>query len=136
MSIHAARRIALQKIFARFFHDDDCSSVLEELDDLENIKEDNQFVELALKGTHENEQAYNAVIQSLSPTRSLERISNLDKAILLLALHELSQEGALPKVIINEAVELAKRYGDESDSRFVNGVLGSFLRQHSSQAGS
>lgn len=131
MSIHAARRIALQKIFARFFHDDDCSSVLEDLDDHENAQEDSQFIDSALKGTHENEQAYNAVIQSLSPSRSLERIPYLDRAILLLALHELSQDGALPKVIINEAVELAKRYGDESDSRFINGVLGSFVRQRS-----
>ncbi|MDI9520030.1 MAG: transcription antitermination factor NusB [Bacillota bacterium] len=131
MSIHAARRIALQKIFARFFHDDDCSSVLEGLDDHENAQEDSQFIDSALKGTHENEQAYNAVIQSLSPSRSLERIPYLDRAILLLALHELSQDGALPKVIINEAVELAKRYGDESDSRFINGVLGSFVRQRS-----
>ena len=136
MSIHAARRIALQRIFARFFYDGDCSSVLEEFDDLENVKEDSEFIDLALKGTQDNEQAYNSIIQSLSPSRSLERIPNLDKAILLLALHELSQEGAIPKVIINEAVELAKRYGDDSDSKFINGVLGSFVRKQTPDAGS
>lgn len=132
MSIHAARRIALQKIFARFFDNDDCSSVLEELNDLQSVQEDSRFIELAMEGTRQNEQAYNSLIQSLSPARSLERIPNLNKAILLLALHELSQEEALPKVIINEAVELAKRYGDESDSKFVNGVLGNYMRQQSS----
>lgn len=128
MSIHAARRIALQKIFARMFHDGDNASVLEEMDDMDNLEEDGAFIDLALQGTLENERAYSGIIQSLSPSRALERIPNLDKAILYLALHELDQKDALPKVIINEAVELAKRYGDESDSKFINGVLGSYVR--------
>ena len=128
MSIHAARRIALQKIFARMFHDGDNASVLEEMDDMDNLEEDGAFIDLALQGTLDNERAYSAIIQSLSPSRALERIPNLDKAILYLALHELDQKDALPKVIINEAVELAKRYGDESDSKFINGVLGSYVR--------
>ena len=128
MSIHAARRIALQKIFARMFHDGDNASVLEEMDDMDNLEEDGAFIDLALQGTLDNERAYSAIIQSLSPSRALERIPNLDKAILYLALHELDQKDALPKVIINESVELAKRYGDESDSKFINGVLGSYVR--------
>ncbi|MGI6726224.1 MAG: transcription antitermination factor NusB [Christensenellales bacterium] len=52
----------------------------------------------------------------------------MDRAILRLSLHELSQNQAPSGVIINEAVELAKRYGDESDSRFVNGVLASYIK--------
>ncbi len=128
MSIHAARRIALQKIFASQFRGDETESVLEGLEDLDNLEEDSAFIEKALLGVKENEQVYSGIIQSLSPARSIERIPVLDRAILLLALHELSLENALPKVIINEAVELAKRYGDEADSKFVNGVLGSFVR--------
>lgn len=132
MALHAARRVALQMVFANLFHADDCASVLEDQEDVANIGEDQRFIDDALEGTQKNQDAYNQVIQALSPERSLERIPALNKAILYLSFHELSQPDALPKVIINEAVELAKRFGDESDSRFINGVLGNYLRMNKS----
>lgn len=128
MALHAARRVALQMIFARMFRADDLQSVLEGEQDLSNVEDDQGFIDSALASTLEHEAEYNSIIQELSPTRALERIPALDRAILHLSLHELSLPDALPKVIINEAVELAKRFGDESDSRFINGVLGSYVR--------
>lgn len=119
-------------VFANLFHADECASVLEDQEDVANIGEDQRFIDDALEGTQKNQNAYNQVIQALSPERSLERIPALNKAILYLSFHELSQPDALPKVIINEAVELAKRFGDESDSRFINGVLGNYLRMNKS----
>ncbi|WP_126427523.1 transcription antitermination factor NusB [Brevibacillus marinus] len=60
----------------------------------------------------------------------LERIANVDRAILRLAFFELMYEPELPeKVVLNEAVELAKRFSDEQSYRFVNGVLSSFLKE-------
>lgn len=59
------------------------------------------------------------VIENFSP----ERIDPVDRAILRLAVHELKQTDTPSKVIINEAVELAKRFGTTDSSRFVNGVL-------------
>lgn len=128
MAMHAARRVALQMIFARMFQPEGCESVLADLEDSLNIGEDQGFVEDALAGTQAHLKEFNQVIAELSPDRVLERIPALNKAILYLSLHELSKEDALPKVVVNEAVELAKRFGDESDSRFINGVLGNYLR--------
>lgn len=60
----------------------------------------------------------------------LERIANVDRAILRLAFFELMCEPELPeKVVLNEAVELAKRYSDDQSYRFVNGVLSSYLKE-------
>ncbi|UFJ42911.1 transcription antitermination factor NusB [Brevibacillus humidisoli] len=60
----------------------------------------------------------------------LERIANVDRAILRLAFFELMFEPELPeKVVLNEAVELAKLYSDDQSYRFVNGVLSSFLQE-------
>ncbi|NLX83557.1 MAG: transcription antitermination factor NusB [Clostridiales bacterium] len=132
MALHAARRVALQMVFANLFQSDGCESVLEGQEDLLNLGEDQVFIDEALQGTLKNQAKYNQIIQSLSPDRSLDRIPALNKAILYLSLHELSQPNSLPKVIINEAVELAKRFGDEGDSRFINGVLGSYLRMNQS----
>ena len=107
---------------------DDCSSVLEDQQDMQGIQEDQGFIDGALLGVREREEEFQQIIQSLSPQRALERIPILARAILYLSLYELSLPDAMPKVIINEAVELAKRFGDETDSKFINGVLGNFVR--------
>lgn len=60
---------------------------------------------------------------------SLERIDPVDRAILRLAAHEILHSGTPPKVVINEAVELAKRFGTTDSKRFVNGVLDRIARQ-------
>lgn len=128
MALHAARRVALQMIFAGMFSTDDCSSVLEDQQDMQGIQEDQGFIDGALLGVREREEEFQQIIQSLSPQRALGRIPILARAILYLSLYELSLPDAMPKVIINEAVELAKRFGDETDSKFINGVLGNFVR--------
>ncbi len=130
MARHAARRIAFQMIFARIMGGEDCGSVLEEQKDMLNIEEDQDYIDQALESTKEKVHDFDRVIQSLSPERALDRIPVLDRAILYLALHELSQTDSPSSVVINEAVDLAKRYGEDSDSRFINGVLGSVVREH------
>jgi N utilization substance protein B len=59
---------------------------------------------------------------------SLERLSTVDRIILRLGIHELQQGDIPARVVINEAVELAKRYGGAASARFVNGVLGAVTR--------
>ncbi len=134
MSLHAARRLALQLIFARMFSEDDATSVLEEQQDYENFEDTRDFIDAAVDSVRMHEAEYNRIIQDYSPSRALERIPMLDRAILHLSLHELSMKDAPAAVIINEAVELAKRYGDESDGRFINGVLGSYVRGRAAES--
>ena len=57
-----------------------------------------------------------------------ERISTIDRAILRLAVHELRATDTPPKVVINEAVELAKKFSSEEASAFVNGILDACLK--------
>jgi N utilization substance protein B len=57
-----------------------------------------------------------------------ERISAIDRAILRLALHELRSTDTPPKVVINEAVQLAKKFSSEQASAFVNGILDACLK--------
>ncbi|HZG14127.1 MAG TPA: transcription antitermination factor NusB [Candidatus Bathyarchaeia archaeon] len=59
----------------------------------------------------------------------LDRIANVDRAILRLAFFELMYEQEIPKkVVVNEAIELAKLFSDDQSYRFVNGVLSSYLQ--------
>lgn len=69
------------------------------------------------------------IITESAPDWPIEQINRIDLAILRLAIHELIiVKKEPPKVIIDEAVELAKRYGSEKSSSFVNGVLGTVLK--------
>ena len=129
MARHAARRVAMQMIYARLAGGEPGNSVLAEEADYLNIGEDAGYLETAVKETSDKTPEYDAIISRLSPKRALDRIPLVDRAILHLAMHELDAKGATLEVIVNEAVELAKRFGDETDSRFINGVLGSLIRE-------
>ena len=65
------------------------------------------------------------LIEAAAPAFPIDRVPVVDRNVLRLAVHELLNEPDVPtRVAINEAVELAKRFGGESSGRFVNGVLG------------
>ena len=67
-------------------------------------------------------------IQKAAPTWPLEKINKIDLAILRFAIYEVLKGSAPKKVIIDEAVEIAKEYGSETSSSFVNGVLGTIYQ--------
>lgn len=66
----------------------------------------------------------NKIIVKSAPTWPIEKINKIDLAILHLAIYEMQNENTPPKVVIDEAVELAKEFGSESSGPFINGVLG------------
>ena len=63
-------------------------------------------------------------IEDAAPTWPIDKINKIDLAILRLSVYELENDNTPPKVVIDEAVELAKEFGGESSPSFVNGVLG------------
>ena len=67
-------------------------------------------------------------IEKAAPTWPIDKLNKIDLAILRLAIYELDNEDVPPKVIIDEAVELAKEFGGESSSSFINGVLGTIFK--------
>ena len=90
---------------------------------------DDDYIKALTEGVKQCQADIDREIASRSQTRELSRIPVLVRSILRLAMYELNYLKDTPSsVIINEAVELAKRYGEEGDSRFINGLLGSYLR--------
>lgn len=72
----------------------------------------------------------NGLIEKSAPQWPIEKIAKLDLAILRLAVFELTVEKQVPpKVIIDEAVELAKEFGSDKSPKFINGVLGTLLKK-------
>ena len=136
---HLCRIIALQSLYEFDFRN---SLNLEELDtNIEEILDRNiavykdvvdeaDFIKDLAQGTLKNEKKIDAMIIPAAPEWPIDQIAKMDKAILRMSIYELLiKKDVPPKVAINEAVELAKEFGGDNSSKFVNGVLGTIFRQ-------
>jgi transcription antitermination protein NusB len=124
---HKAREVALQVLY-------EIDSVKHSADEaigyilgrIEVSEETGQFARELVQGVLQNRDQLDQNIKDFAPAWPLDQISLVDRNILRLAIFEILHENKLPvKVAINEAVELAKAFGSDNSSRFVNGVLGS-----------
>ncbi len=93
-------------------------------------EDDRQYTEELVRGVSDHRAEFDASIAGLAEGWRLERIANVDRIVLELALYELTRHPDLPaNVVINEAIEIAKKYSMEDSGKFVNGILGSFVRR-------
>lgn len=135
---HLGRVIALQSLFELDFRRGagDNSAKLDEIltrsiARYDNKLDDKNFVRHLADGVDLNAKILDAKIQPVAPEWPLEKVALVDHEILRMATFELNDQETKvpPKVAINEAVELAKSFGSENSSRFINGVLGTLYRQ-------
>ena len=75
------------------------------------------------------EEILNKISKNLKDNWSIERISKIDKALLMLAIYEIQYKEIPFKVVINEVVELAKKYGEDTSASFINGVLANVVKE-------
>ena len=92
--------------------------------------ESQEYAVTLVKGTWEAREAIDAYIAEAAQNWRLERIATVDRMVLRLGIHELLTPAATPpKVAIDEAIELARRYSGDEAARFVNGVLDGVFRR-------
>ena len=97
-----------------------------------NIKDHEavSYIKDAIIGIEENKKDIDAkIIQNLKSNWKLEGVSKIDLTILRLAIYEIKYKELPFKVAINEAVELAKKYGEDTSKNFVNGILASIVNE-------
>jgi N utilization substance protein B len=89
------------------------------------------FARDLVEGVLQEREELDTLLQGSAPLFPVPRIAPVDRSVLRLAIYELLHVPATPpKVAINEAVELAKEFGGDNSSRFVNGVLGDVMERH------
>lgn len=89
-----------------------------------------EYIKDAILGIEENKEKILAYIEkNLKSDWKIDRISKIDLAILKLAIYEIKYKKLPYKVVINEAVELAKKYGEDNSKNFVNGILASIVKE-------
>ena len=88
------------------------------------------YIKTTIKGIKENEnEIINIIKNNLSEKWEINRVSKVNIAILKLAIYEIMVTKLPYKLVINEAVEIAKKYGEETSYSFINGILASFIVQ-------
>jgi len=133
---HLGRIVALQTLYEMDFRreagDDtfDLGVVLKRnITRYESTVDDVFFIEELVKGVAKHETELDDELRPLAPEWPIEQIARMDRVVLRMGLYELKFEKDVPpKVVINEAVELAKAFGGDNSSKFVNGVLGTALK--------
>jgi N utilization substance protein B len=89
------------------------------------------FAQELVKGTLDNREKIDGLIRGQADNWRLERMPAVDRNVLRLAIYEMLYETDTPKlVVVDEAIELAKKFGSEQSGRFVNGLLDGLLKQH------
>ncbi|HXH81858.1 MAG TPA: transcription antitermination factor NusB [Candidatus Tectomicrobia bacterium] len=90
-----------------------------------------RYAEELVRGATRRHDEIDAIIAQCAERWDLERMAVVDRNILRLAVYELLWEPAVPpKVVINEAIEIAKKFGTGESGRFINGVLDRILKEH------
>ena len=122
-----ARAIALQALYEIDSTKHEVEAVVSRLlVEGELSAENNAFVRELVSQVLQNKEEIDRNIQRFAPAWPIEQISIIDRNILRLAIFEILFDNRVSvKVAINEAVELAKKFGSDNSSKFVNGVLGS-----------
>jgi N utilization substance protein B len=135
---HLGRIIALQTLYEQEFREEakDKSADLNEII-IRNIEryrktvEDRDFIKALVDGVYANATSLDELIQPFATDWPIDKIARMDRLVLRIGTYELLNEKDVPpKVVINESVELAKAFGGDNSSKFINGVLGSLYKEN------
>jgi N utilization substance protein B len=102
----------------------------------ESTVDDVFFIEQLVQGVAQRQDELDEALRPLAPEWPIDQIARMDRVVLRIGLYELIYEKDVPqKVVINEAVELAKAFGGDNSSKFINGVLGTALKNIDAASG-
>lgn len=135
-SRHLSRSIVMQSLYEWDFYnkEGDLKDILERnIDEFgPGLNDENKLFAFNLvEGISKNLKRIDELIAKCAPAWPLEQIAVVDRNVLRIGIFELlwgDYKQAPPKVVINEAIELAKSFGGDSSGKFVNGVLGTIYR--------
>ena len=136
---HQGRTTALQALFEWSFNSSDIEEIVGrnidahgQTDSTDNngVQVDRELALFIARGVTENLESIDKIIESCAPEWPIIQIAKVDLEVLRIAIFELYiAHNVPPKVAIDEAVELAKEFGGENSSKFVNGVLGTVVKE-------
>lgn len=130
MTRRVARELALKALFARDLGKINPIELLEQLYEEEKAGPTaRDFCRYIVEGVVVQQDVIDSIIRDYSIEWDLERLAGVDRNIMRIALYEIFFAPGIPAAVaVNEAVEVAKRYGSEESARFINGILGRVIK--------
>ncbi len=131
-----AREAALQMLYAYEVTKEPIETVIRDFwRELPGDAEERTYADALVRGVSEELKQLDELIRVSSRNWRIERMTRIDRNVIRLAAWEIEYGGTVPfPVVLNEAVELAKRYGTEEGASFVNGVLASIAGQRQARS--
>lgn len=125
-----SRRLAMQALYQAEISGMEIEGALRNVFESEKfIPETKDFASSLARAAWEDREAIDKIIADLAIDWPLDRIGKVDRGILRLAIQELKMGETPASVVIDEAVELAKKYSSGEAAKFINGILGTYLRK-------
>ena len=133
MKRSAIRELAFRLIYSREIQkEENIEEQIQLFIEGNNVEDKNaiEYIEDVIKGIEKNKEEIQILIEkNLKSDWKVERVSKVDLSLLKLAIYEIKYKELPDKVVINEVVELAKKYGEEQSKNFVNGILASIIKE-------
>lgn len=132
---HHLRTVIMQTLYEWDFHNQDAARMRQFIKEnlaefAPNVKEGIEYVGETIAGILEKQKEIDEIITQAAPQWPVSQIALVDRNILRLGIYELLYVKEIPpKVAINEAIEIAKKYGGRSSGKFINGVLGGIYKK-------
>jgi len=127
-----ARELALQMLYQADLSGNGADIILSTFEDLQKSKPNTrEFAVKIFKGTVDHLQEIDDMIQLQADNWRLSRMAVVDRNIIRMSIYEFLHETDTPKlVIIDEAIEIAKKFGTQKSSQFINGILDGILKRY------
>ena len=127
-----ARELALQMLYQHDMSGNPPETILSTFEELQKSKPNTrEFATRVFKGTVENQTKIDEMITAQADNGRLERMAVVDRNIIRMSIYEFLHENDTPKlVIIDEAIEIAKKFGTQKSSQFINGILDGILKRY------
>ena len=133
-----ARELALQALYqVDLTKNEDRAAIDKFLDDQEAEEEPREFARSLVHGTLDNQTEIDEMISEVTQNWAISRMAVIDRNVLRIAAHELLHRDDIPpKVSINEAIEIGKRFSTSNSGAFINGILDKIMNHHAPTADS
>jgi N utilization substance protein B len=127
-----ARELALQMLFQHDMSGNEPDMILTTFEDLQKSKPNTrEFATKIFRGTVDHLSEIDDMIQAQAENWRLSRMAVVDRNIIRMSVYEFLHENDTPKlVIIDEAIEIAKKFGTQKSSQFINGILDGILKRY------
>lgn len=127
-----ARELALQMLFQHDMSANQPDAIIATFEELQKSKPNTrEFATRVFKGTLDHVEQIDEMIQKQAENWRLSRMAAVDRNIIRMAIYEFMHEDETPKlVVIDEAIEIAKKFGTDKSSQFINGILDGVLKRY------